>query len=267
MNEYILSIVTVTYNAQNSVEKTIRSLLSQMKNVDFRIEYIIQDGLSEDNTVGIVHKYDCEFEQYGVDCVVFSEKDSGIYDAMNKGIQKTRGKWVCLLNAGDTFSDEDSLLKLQPYLLNPAVEILYSDYYRINKYNTRRVIIPDLHMLKNTMILCHQALFVKRSVYLDEKYDCQYKLVADYDFVLRQYLKGRLFEHIHSALINYDTEGISGKNMIDTYKEIYAVRKKHGMIENPNYEKMKYYIGISKRIILANMPQPLRWKLYKIIKG
>ena len=98
-------------------------------------------------------------------------------------------------------------------------------------------------------------------------YNCQYNLVADYDLMFRLYIEGRKFEHIPIYLIDYDTDGLSAKNMVRTYREIYKVRKDNAVIESKFIENIKYSIGIIIRVILANMSQSLRWKIYRKLKA
>lgn len=262
-----LSIVTITFNAESEIETTLKSVLEQTAQINnIKIEYIIQDGQSTDCTLKIVQQYSELMLQKGIDFRVISEKDSGIYDAMNKGISHTTGKWICLLNAGDTFSDDNALYSLSSYLINSKADVLYSDYYRTNKFLNRKVIIPELCNLRKNMIFCHQALFVRNEIYKKEKYNCRYRLVADYDLMLRLYLEEYHFEHVANALINYDIEGISAKNMVQTYKEIFKVRKDNNVLDNFLLEYIVFYLGIIKRVVLANMPQGLRWKLYRVVK-
>lgn len=263
---YLLTIITVTYNAENEVRKTLESLVSQNIMSGMIIEYIVQDGCSKDNTLKIVREYRERLLCKGIDLAIKCEKDNGIYDAMNKGIENSHGKWICLLNAGDRFYDENVLCGIKDSLIESTSDILYGDYRRVNSYLSRKVEIPPVRNLEKMMIFCHQAIFIRDYVYRKYNYDIQYKLVADYDLMLRLYLGGFDFEHIPVCLIDYDTEGVSGKNMIDTYREIYKVRKEHYTIDNNLHENFIFVVGLVKRIILANMPQKFRWYIYKKLK-
>ena len=268
MNQpYLLTIITVTYNAENEIKKTIESLLSQKIKNDVKIEYIVQDGCSLDNTIDIVQKCQWELNHKGIDLFIKHEKDNGIYDAMNKGIEHSQGKWICLLNAGDGFYDENSLSKLISYLKECNEDVVYSDYRRSNSYIKRNVVIPELNKLKETMIFCHQAVFIRDTVYKKEKYNTAYKLVADYDLMLRLYLGGYQFFHIKELLIDYDTEGISAKNMVETFKEIREVKIDNRVIRRGITECIKYECGILKRVLLGTIPQGIRWRIYSFIKG
>ena len=99
----LISIITITYNEEKYLEKTIQSVINQnYKN----FEYIVIDGNSTDNTVNIIKKY-----KNNIDCYI-NEKDSGIYDAMNKGINKANGRWINFMNGGDTFANNSVLKNL-----------------------------------------------------------------------------------------------------------------------------------------------------------
>ena len=105
MSKKIFSIVTVSLNSQNTIEKTIRSVLQQQEYVR---EYIVVDGLSNDLTLNIIKKYEVELKAQSILLTVISEKDNGIYDAMNKGIEKCSGKIISLLNSDDWY-EKDAL--------------------------------------------------------------------------------------------------------------------------------------------------------------
>lgn len=264
---YLLTIITVTFNAEDQVRKTLESIVSQELNGQTRIEYIVQDGCSKDRTVEIVKSYAASLKDKRIDLKIRCEKDKGIYDAMNKGINICHGKWICLLNAGDTFFDAHSLENLLPQLKINDADVLYADYKRTNQYISKVIVIPDIALLESTMIFCHQAVFIRDYVYNKEKYNLKYRIVADYDLMLRLYLGGYKFDHINNTLIEYDTDGISATNMVETYKEIYEVRVDQKVINNSVINKIFLGIGIIKRIVLSRMPQKIRWKVYKIVKG
>lgn len=259
--EYELSIITVTYNAEKELEKTITSILSQKLENNCKIQYIIQDGLSKDGTLSVVEKHRFDFEKNGISLLVYSERDQGIYDAMNKGIQKATGKWICLLNAGDVFHDSTCLSNLLFFLSDCNADIVYADYCRINSYGKRYVIIPKLNQLSKTMIFCHQATIVHKRVYEKKKYNIQYDLVSDYDFFLNCYIDGKVFQHFKCFLIDYDLNGQSAINMVNAYKEIYLVRKNNCACGNNCIEKIVYILGLLKRRFLAIIPPWIRWPI------
>lgn len=145
------------------------------------------------------------------------------------------------------------------FLNSEQSDIVYANYCRVNEYGTRFTTIQNLSVLKKTMIFCHQATVVRRKLYEEYMYDLSYKLVADYAFFLRAYMNKKKFSYFDYFLVDYDVNGESAKQMLNTYKEIRKVRKdllgsKLGVADN-----ISYVMGLIKRFILSNMPQKLRW--------
>ncbi len=260
--EYELSIVTICYNCKDDLSKTLNSVENQIlleDNIYKRIEYLVVDGSSTDGTLNIAFGWKETTRHNGIDIVICSEKDDGIYDAMNKGISLANGKWVLLLNAGDTFHSEKCLDSLMSFLGHETNDIVYANYCRVNEYGVRFTTIQNLDVIEQTMIFCHQATIVQKKLYEEYVYDLSYRLVADYAFFLKSYLNNKKFSYFDYFLIDYDVNGESAKQMLNTYKEIRKVRKdllgnKLGIVDNA------YYImGLIKRFILSHMPQKLRW--------
>jgi len=142
----LVTIVTVTYNAEDLLEETLLSVINQTyKN----IEYIIIDGGSTDNTLEIIKKYEEQISYW------ISEPDEGIYFAMNKGIAKATGEWINFMNAGDTFVDTTTIQKVMNSL-DEDTELIYGDHIcdgTIGHVKDRKV--------TRSMPCCHQSLFVK----------------------------------------------------------------------------------------------------------
>lgn len=260
--EYELSIVTICYNCKDDLAKTLNSVESQIvldNNILKRVEYLIVDGDSNDGTLEVAQNWKNTTSHANLNIIICSEKDKGIYDAMNKGIGLCKGKWVILFNAGDTFHSANDLNSLMTFLNSEQSDIVYANYCRVNGYGTRFTTIQDLSVLKKTMIFCHQATIVRKKLYEEYMYDLSYKLVADYAFFLRAYLNKKKFSYFDYFLIDYDVNGESAKQMLNTYKEIRKVRKdllgnKLGVADN-----ISYVMGLIKRFVLSNMPQKLRW--------
>lgn len=120
MNKYKISIITVCYNAEFEVERTIKSVLNQTYS-DF--EYVIIDGASSDSTMQIIKRYGDRIQQ------VVSESDKGIYDAMNKGVRMVNGEWIIMMNAGDVFASVDVLEKIFSSHIPADIDFIYSNSY------------------------------------------------------------------------------------------------------------------------------------------
>ncbi len=221
-----VSIITITYNAGEFLEKTIQSVISQNYQ---NIEYIIIDGLSTDNTMEIVEKYSDHID------IIISEKDKGIYDAMNKALANATGEWVNFLNANDTFYAEDTLSNIFNTLSSDK-KLLYGDWINVRNNGFRRHInsMPELNMstLKSKFQMNHQSLFVKNEQL--PFYDLTYKIKADYQWVIDivKNLKGNEVKYINRPLVNYDVDGVSGQQLINNVKEyIYLTNRNFGSLQ------------------------------------
>lgn len=189
-----LSVITVSYNAAGVIEDTILSVISQ--NYD-SYEYIVVDGASSDGTIEIVRNYNSKIKH------VLSEPDSGIYEAMNKGVKFACGDYCIFMNAGDRFVN-DSVLSAVSQFLDGSYdyvlgnEVGIDDKGKINHYKHSRKAITPYKLMWSSV--SHQASFIKRSLLLDDPYDETLKLVSDWKFALKN-----LIIHPHPYLeINVD---------------------------------------------------------------
>jgi len=236
------SVITVAYNSEATIEKTIRSVILQNYP---NIEYIVIDGKSADQTVDIIKKY----EQYITRWV--SEPDQGIYDAMNKGIAMSSGDIISLLNSDDWYEEgifeqlEEIFTTKQCDVVSGSI-ILWEGGERARDYH----IIEEKEQLFSGMIYAHPATFVKRNVF--EQYgvfDLKYKIVADYDWFFRiQFANVDIFR-TDEKFANYSLDGLSSKGTLTQIKEEYSIRSKYAaLIQN---EKRKE-IDITIESVLDN---------------
>lgn len=218
MNHPILSIITVVYNGEDHIQETINSVLSQKK--DF-FEYIIVDGASSDRTMEIVNLNAAKLD------FIISEKDSGIYNAMNKGLKIANGKYVTFLNCGDYY-ESNALHQLTSTLLNVEANILYFDINFL-EYLENRVFkkkqIPNHKLLSSGMSIFHPSTVVLRDLYIKEGgFSENYKLAADYDFFLNMFLKDKYFLYCPYILVNFRLDGISTNSVFLSLKENVLIR-------------------------------------------
>lgn len=168
MNKKVFSIIIPSYNCENLIEQTLKSVIQQDNSL---YECIVVDGLSEDNTINILKQYSNLYENIRY----ISEKDNGIYDAMNKGIDLARGQYLYFIGAGDRLFDD--VLKRINANIN-SEDIIYGNTYMEfeKKMQGRRVKKSDLIY----EMLCHQGIFYNRNVFdLIGKYEEKYRVVAD----------------------------------------------------------------------------------------
>lgn len=192
------SIITVCYNASATIRETIASVLGQTYQ---ELEYIVVDGKSSDGTVGILQSFDDKRFQF------ISEKDSGVYNAMNKGLKKATGDYLIFLGADDTFYDKD-VLKRVAAKITSCEDVVYGD-----------VMLKTRQRLYNGAFsrwtwghrnISHQCIFYPRSVYTRYLYDEKYRSVADWDYNLRLLIDGIRFTYIKETICIFnDADGMS----------------------------------------------------------
>lgn len=188
------TIITVTYNAADCVEKTIQSVLSQTYP---EVEYLLIDGGSKDATAAIIHRY-ADRLTYWV-----SEPDRGIYDGMNKGIRKAeqlrladgQERYVLMLNADDTFCSESTLADVAKWLeqQDSQPDVLCGAWMIHPEHGSYRCEPGDLRLLPAKYVICHQATFVRASVLAQHPFDLKYRLAGDFDQLSGLYLSGYRF--------------------------------------------------------------------------
>ena len=228
----LFSIITVSYNAEKTIPATLKSVSEQTCRL---FEYIVIDGASGDNTVGIVNKS-------GIDnLILISEPDRGIYDAMNKGLGIAKGDYVIFLNAGDSFHSPHTL----EIIANAAMDNDYPGivYGQTQLVNSQRERVGDRHLkapeiltldsFKNGMVVCHQAFVVLRK--LVGNFDTRYKFSADYEWCIRCLQRSHRNLYIDKILIDYLSEGVTTANMKKSLWERFKI--------------MCYYYGVFPTIV------------------
>lgn len=230
-----ISIITVVLNNKSYIEDCINCVLNQSyKNV----EYIVIDGGSTDGTVDIIRKYEKFISMW------ISEPDSGIYDAMNKGIRLTTGEVVGILNADDVYNNNLVLNKIAGVFVESSVDVCYSDLVYVDKYNLSKVIrYWKSHdyldgLFGRGWAPPHPTFFVRRAVY--EKYgvfDLNYKLAADFELMIRFLGRFNIASvYIPTVLVKMRTGGATNKSVINIIKqniEICRAGKKNNVYISP----------------------------------
>lgn len=255
-----ISVVTVAFNEEKNIAKTIESVLNQTTK---DIEYIICDGKSTDKTAEIAESYNERFSLKGIEYVVNSEKDSGIYDAMNKGIEKATGEYICFLNAGDWFYNNEIVENvINKISASNKPDLLYGNVMFIE----RGVIFNfngDENGLETAMTVPHPSVFASAEIMKRNKFDTKYKIAADYNFVLGQKLAGKSFCKLDEIITCFSGDGVSSKNVIKSIKEREAVKASYGLTANTFKTKINMYreqINVIKRNLL---PTKL-WQLWSV---
>ena len=189
MKNQKVTVVTITYNLLKAGrEKTFRQCVESVHNQTYQnIEHIIIDGASNDGTLDMIKEYE---EKGWIKC--YSEPDKGIYDAMNKGIDKATGEYIAFLNSDDFWHDQRGVEESVKALVEKNADFSYAvcNYLGENDIPLGKQ-SPVMGSFYVKMPASHQTMFTKRSKMLDlGKFDLQYKSAGDYDFVLRLILSG-----------------------------------------------------------------------------
>jgi len=224
----MLSIITITYQAEAYIERTLQSLAGQGHREE--IEYIVIDGGSKDGTLGILNQSPIKIDQ------LISEKDQGIYDAMNKGLALASGDYVLFMNSGDELYAPDTVKNV--FSTAPNADIYYGETEMFNEawqsIGKRRHSVPEKFTWQSFrfgMTISHQAIYIRRT--LTEPYDRQYELSADIDWILTAAKKAKTSVKVSGYVAKYLVGGMSKKRHQQILKERVAIFTKHyGLLPN-----------------------------------
>ena len=215
-----ISIITINYNNRDGLEHTIQSVLSQTVS-DY--EYIVIDGASTDGSADIIKRYTGRIDKW------VSEPDTGIYNAMNKGIARAEGDYCLFLNSGDTFADAHILERVLPLL---GEKDFYSGGIRF-LYKKPEIKMPPERVTAYYMFyraLFHQATFIRTSLLKNHPYTETYRIVSDWEQMLRELIfNGRSYQKLPFVMGNFDVSGISSQkeNSALLEQEMDSVRRKY----------------------------------------
>jgi glycosyltransferase involved in cell wall biosynthesis len=201
-----ISIITIVLNDKQNIEKTIESVLSQ----GVEIEYIIIDGGSTDGTLDVIGKYKDKID------ILVSEKDSGIYNAMNRAIDMASGEWICFMNSGDMFYDSNVLKTILPKL-DDSIDIVYGDqevrYTSKTKIVKANISIQDIW---KGMIFSHQIFFLKKNILKDYRFNESNRITADYELFYNLFKANKKFSYIPMIVASVNAGGVSDIKRIES---------------------------------------------------
>ncbi|WP_294348932.1 glycosyltransferase family 2 protein [uncultured Sphingobacterium sp.] len=231
-----ISIITVCWNSATTIEKTIKSVQSQ----DYSdLEYIIVDGQSKDSTLEIIKKYPNVITKW------VSEPDKGLYDAMNKGIDMATGDYIGIVNADDTFYDENTISNVVSFLKANNVEASIGDIvqHREDDQIVRRYSAKNWspEKLKIGFMPAHPAIFFRKDLFNTlGNYSLDFKIAADYELIIRYFLKQQ---------ISWKYSGITTHKML------------MGGVSSSGYESYK---KVSEEIITALRMNEIPFQAWRI---
>lgn len=253
----VITIVTVVFNGVDLLEETIHSVAAQSYPY---IEYIIIDGGSVDGTLDIIKKYENHISYW------VSEKDFGIYDAMNKGIEKATGKWINYLNAGDVIIDNNFINShINLFVNNDLLAFSFKAYFRYDD----GVIYSRTFESKNSrddFPTAHNAIFFPLLKSL--KYNLNYKISSDFDYYLQHIEQGYSLNILNDVYMRYLIGGISEKLVVRMLYEKYLINIARNKLSANSYLSMLY--KVCKEIILQFVKSMLPRRAIrslKLVKG
>jgi glycosyltransferase involved in cell wall biosynthesis len=216
-----LSVITIVYNNVRDIERTMLSVLGQTYT---NIEYIIVDGLSNDGTLQVINKYQDRISK------LISEKDNGIYDAMNKGLATATGDYVIFMNSGDEFYAADTVAKV--FSTADDADIYYGETEMIDdsgqSLGQRRHQAPAAFTwrdFKYGMSISHQAIYIRRT--LTEPFDSRYQLSADIDWIIRAAKKAHKIVNVNRYVAKYLVGGMSKKRHRQSLQERFNIMQRY----------------------------------------
>lgn len=239
-----VTVVTVTFNASESIESTIQSVLMQAYD---NIEYIIIDGNSTDGTLNIIEKYRDRIDK------VLVEVDSGIYDAMNKALSMASGDFIIFLNSGDRFFENFTISSIVANITDLNT-IYYGNAIFVDrdkciarfyggKFNKCRLCLCNI---------CHQTIFYPKAVYQRYRYELKYKIFADYCYNISLF-STYTYQHVNTIVCFYDTSGISSRCTDSFYADKYKlIRRYLGIFYSVYFFIVVKCRGLKKRFFCEN---------------
>ena len=241
-NEIKISLITITYNSEKTLQETMESVLQQKYRP---LQYVIVDGNSSDSTMSIVESYITKFEMKGIEYSYISEADKGISDAFNKGIKIANGKILGIINSDDKLCEDATSIVCEEY--NPSVDVYFGDCIVFNnKKKEEYIAVPNasrnLSLLKKGMAIFHPSTFICKAAY--DKfggYDISCKYCMDRELLLRFLDNGVLFKYIHKPLACYREGGVNQINYNKCATENMNISIRYGMSKTTARRKKAYY--------------------------
>ena len=252
MERLKVSIITVCYNSENTINDAIKSVLSQTYP---EIEYIIVDGLSTDNTINIINSFGKHIFKF------ISEPDQGIYDALNKGIKSANGDIIGILHSDDFFYDNSIISKVADAFTNSNIDAIYGDVQFVDSNDISRIVRQyssknfSLAKFRYGIMPAHPTFYVRREIF--ERfgyYKADYKIAADFEILLRFMLINNIqCKYLNFPFVRMRTGGISNRTFLSRYllnKEVLRACRENGIKTNYFLIYSKYLIKMWEFILL-----------------
>lgn len=217
INAPLFSLVTVTLNNLKGLQKTYDLVKAQTCS-DY--EWLVIDGESTDGTIDFLKNTEANYT---------SEKDSGIYDAMNKGIERATGQYIIFMNAGDALESKATLDEISARLKDQSYDFLYGDsaedidgqlYFKRARLH---------HKITEGMFTHHQAMIYSKKILQDLRYDTSYQIASDYDLTWNVLNKSKNILYLPFPICLFEAGGVSQQQVVAGRKEQFKIRQNHGV--------------------------------------
>ena len=253
MRTPLVSIITVSYNASKTIEQTILSVINQTYT---NIQYIIIDGKSTDETIDIINKY----KEYI--SVFISEKDNGIYDAMNKGISLAQGELIGIINADDWYELDTVETVVKKYNLQiNQTNCLYYGMLRIWREEKEYCVRQFHHNFVTETVIQHPTNFVPKALYDSYGgFDASFKIAADYDLLNRFRVNQVQFIKIDKILANFREGGASTTLAPKVQLEGPIIKLRYGIINSKEYNKIAQ--RYKKKSLFKRIKHAIKYLIY-----
>lgn len=253
-----ISVITATWNSGRTISDTLRSVFNQSFT---NVEHIIKDGGSKDDTLEICKSFEQKYykdECKGRTINILSDKDKGIYDAMNQGVKAATGDVIGILNSDDFYTSDDVLARVaEEFEKNPELEAVYGDIHfvkdenlkKCTRYFSSRYFRP--WALRFGFMPAHPSFYVRREVY--EKYglyDLDFRISSDFEMMVRLFVKEKIrFKYINKDFVTMraggeSTAGLEAKRKVN--RDIAGSLKKHGVYSNQFFQSLRYFWRIGE---------------------
>ena len=230
----LISIITVCFNSEKTIRDTIESVLNQTYG---EVEYIVVDGLSKDNTVQIAREYERKFADKGYRYQIISEKDNGIYDAMNKGIRNASGEIVGIINSDDWY-EPDALETVATTYRQTPFDMFYADIRIIRENGSSFIKHSRLEKHPSSRNCNHPTTFITKETY-DEcgLFSCK-GFYDDYDLILRVRHVGKKIVIVNKVLANFRVGGVSNRKSLKAC--MARVKDRYRCYRDNGYSRLYY---------------------------
>lgn len=222
--DIMVSVITVCFNAEAVIEKTMKSVLEQTYT---SFEYIIKDGCSTDRTNSIIKEYEKKFQEKGIPFQHIIQSDKGIYDAMNQATEAAKGRWLNYMNADDIFwsnSVLEDIFEQEEY----SEDILYGDsvcQYEFVKNHKEYTLWNGQHQDFSAMPFSHQACFLRDDLIKKYHYNLSYRSAADFDVLMRAKAENKQFRNVGHIVSICTMDGVSNVDIKTSFAETVHIKK------------------------------------------